>query len=912
VERTMISHFWNLCRACPALDVDKLHSEYRSTYRWHEYTPKQQQVVRKPPLPISGTAGLDGSEFSRKKKHPEVAYKSHDFFDPNAVAHGTRASRQAERESSAMQRRSQSEGPVKRNPLFQSEYRLQFASNKKGRERSYDKDEIRPQESKPAVSYPPPAPSSSWNRRQTSLRCRETRDEPVEPREREPKKSISMGQIQPTGNQPTSGQILTGGAAKPNHQLNGSADVDAVDGPDGGPEIGPTTSLTASPARRKEYKSEYKNKFRPFSQYEYVGEGKFFNTSNSPPSEADGPSSLVRLDKMEKIEKLEGEPWYKEVQELRKVANDYKCRGWGTDLVPPHMSQIYTQQLNLHEQAAKRESLSALALAISTPRSLNKEEKERENQRKLSPAPHAPLRLARPKTAPSKAKKSASRPESAQASPITRTDKTEKENLVPAGEAAKKGISRASSKGASRDTSRPPSAIENHMDYFREPVVKSPPEPTRVKSPEQLLMRSPDPINWTVPLDTGKTFSVTQSVRDSDSARNSPMSDHSSHFDSVSGTAINLGLHSVNEKGSLHYPKVSALAREAKELQGKSSHTKDENTNQGRVFVNGKDTKDSVEADTTKLNGTNEPPLTKVPAHPTNTTKPASAIPVSKGPAAVTNIKCLDDPSFSFDAPAKVSNSASGLPALAQPRPVKAEPEKGQANKNDNTNTTAAAPAATSATANTAAAPAADEKASTGSTPPDNNSTNATPAPNKAVTTAPPRDTEPASAPPQPTPTKSPTAAAAAVGAKATDAAATTATGAEPAPTPAASTAAATASRPSGGASTTPSSIPVPVSSCKTGPSAGGSTSMTAPSTSPAAPSHTMSSSTSSSFPSSIPVPINQSPAPKKPSYRVLEDPDLDLSKPMGTPYKVLEDPGMMTASIYHPSTDGKGGAGNI
>ena len=46
----------------------------------------------------------------------------------------------------------------------------------------------------------------------------------------------------------------------------------------------------------------------------------------------------------------------------------FQCRGWGTDLVPPYMSQIYSQQLNLHEQASKRESLSALALAISTPR----------------------------------------------------------------------------------------------------------------------------------------------------------------------------------------------------------------------------------------------------------------------------------------------------------------------------------------------------------------------------------------------------------------------------------------------------------------------------------------------------------------------------------------------------------------
>ena len=58
-----------------------------------------------------------------------------------------------------------------------------------------------------------------------------------------------------------------------------------------------------------------------------------------------------------------------------------------------------------------------------------------------------------------------------------------------------------------------------------------------------------------------------------ESARNSPMSDHSSHFDSVLGTAINLGIHSVNEKGGLHYPKVSALAREAKELQGVRSNS---------------------------------------------------------------------------------------------------------------------------------------------------------------------------------------------------------------------------------------------------------------------------------------------------------------------------------------------------
>ena len=61
------------------------------------------------------------------------------------------------------------------------------------------------------------------------------------------------------------------------------------------------------------------------------------------------------------------------------------------------------------------------------------------------------------------------------------------------------------------------------------------------------------------------------------------MSDHSSHFNSVFGTAIILGMHSVNEKGSLHYPKVSALAREKKELQGKTSQKKDDKVEKATV-----------------------------------------------------------------------------------------------------------------------------------------------------------------------------------------------------------------------------------------------------------------------------------------------------------------------------------------
>ncbi|XP_039303334.1 uncharacterized protein LOC105200057 isoform X8 [Solenopsis invicta] len=78
--------------------------------------------------------------------------------------------------------------------------------------------------------------------------------------------------------------------------------------------------------------------------------------------------------------------------------------------------------------------------------------------------------------------------------------------------------------GDSSVASTPPSQITKVMTsasvtqaspwFDDEPVVKSPPEPTRVKSPEQMIMRSPEPVNWTVPLDTGKTFTVTQNVRE--------------------------------------------------------------------------------------------------------------------------------------------------------------------------------------------------------------------------------------------------------------------------------------------------------------------------------------------------------------------------------------------------------------
>merc|ERR1711913_270182 len=142
VESFVNSHFVTQISSADVRKIErlkKLHSEYRSTYRWHEYTPKQNQVVRTAPQPVSGS-GIEGGQ------------------------EGVRV----------------------------------------------------PREPKMNVSFPPPAPSSGWNRRQNSLRAREMSDA------REPKKSVSMGQIQATGNAPASAGEAK--VVRKNQDINGNMD----------------------------------------------------------------------------------------------------------------------------------------------------------------------------------------------------------------------------------------------------------------------------------------------------------------------------------------------------------------------------------------------------------------------------------------------------------------------------------------------------------------------------------------------------------------------------------------------------------------------------------------------------------------------------------------------------------------
>ncbi|XP_071749268.1 uncharacterized protein [Lepeophtheirus salmonis] len=666
-----------------------LHSEYRSTYRWHEFTPKQQDVIKKPPQPIK-----DDISFSRKKKHPDVAYRSHDFFEsdlrPTLV------------------------------PISTSSGGDEADSGRKTRE----------------SSHPPAAPSSKWNS--------------TENRHKAMKESLSMGQILSTGNASNQQTASNTKSGEDSFKING--------------DIKEKSSSDIVPRR----KSEYRQCFRPFSQYEYL-DGRFIPSPgpSTPPSdsEVDRPNSR----KQSKQAALHGEPWYREVVELRKQAMDYKCRGWGTD---PNNSK----RAELYEQTCKRESLSALSLAIITPRATEPLKKETPKSATSgssgSPTKHG--RLSRPRTAPStrgsaKSSRSESAHPASDASVIPSSVKSIGDNLESRGAGKSQSPSsnrsksvgpsrpkvsqrppsgppppptpsssvlpdtttkvhkdlprrqrpsgnrpgeevvtsraisdsgrRPMSRSSSKTSSRPPSAIENNLDYFREPVVKSPPEPTRVKSPE-LMVRSPDPINWTVPLDTAKTFSVTQSVRDGESARQSPMSDYSSHFDSVSGTAINLGMMSRNERGAvpIHPPKISSLAKEAREPT--PGFTKDStmtrpsggsaipprplkeplvpqlvsNTN-GSVHEK-KEGEEKTFCEPSRLNGSQkeEEEVKECPkdqqkeseqmSHPTST---------ANQPLSSTGLKCLDDPNFSFES---TTNNPSSTETVAIPKPIPPQTKK--------------------------------------------------------------------------------------------------------------------------------------------------------------------------------------------------------------------------------------------
>ncbi|KAF2899152.1 hypothetical protein ILUMI_07023 [Ignelater luminosus] len=652
----MIGSFWNLCRACPSMPVDKLHSEYRSTYRWHEYTGPRQEVVRRPPQPSTAAPSAGGEKSNdiqnstrvreeethnelpklepalpRRKKHPELAYRHHEFLASNrdssvdvTESTSTDRARSEERGGSHWRpsRRSKSEGPARSNTIVNDDDERRRESDPDLENTGRDTGLLRKAISKLSTEY---RLQFAWPHGHISRRDKV--DSPT------PRKSLSMGAIKPAANAMVHRKRI---------------DLENKDASELEPLVnenpGHEDSREDKTQVTREFKTEYKKKFRPFSQYEY-SEGRFTERPNE--------NKVTETTHHNIINDNTNDSWYREVVELRKKAGQYKHRGWGTELAPERLSEIYNKQIELWDQVSQRSSLSALSLASTTHRSYTKEEKEQENNKRSSPT--KPLRNAdnsmkavkdmirhhlerttggseldglilsptREKLEPTiprkdeefrgsqkgspqkyspqkgspqksaaqkrnsqkvknalkavrsqsvgptdthsekrspkrqsrsatvKEKRTSSNSTSATRRPrpsslnttasfrskcSTVPPKIEDDRLAKAKSNKNqsthyantqfigtkdlrkggRGAADSSTKTEKSESIEAPVVTEPEERIDLEPVVKSPPEPTRVKSPEQILMRSPDPVNWTVPLDTGKTFTVTQNIREGD------------------------------------------------------------------------------------------------------------------------------------------------------------------------------------------------------------------------------------------------------------------------------------------------------------------------------------------------------------------------------------------------------------
>ncbi|XP_014480987.1 PREDICTED: uncharacterized protein LOC106747705 isoform X2 [Dinoponera quadriceps] len=553
----------------------QLHSEYRSTYTWHEYTGPHQEhtVVRRAPQPPPSRPTLE-PPLPRRKKYPELAYKTHEFITAadgggiDAVDSNVVADKVREVTATSALPPSQLSKAISR---ISTEYRLQFAWPR------------RPQLTNGETLAPVPAAGGPTGTAGP------------------PRKSLSMGALKqgmaPSGPAPVHKKRpgdfdhkRDGVQASELEPLVGGTGTDTIDGtvPEGD--------------EREEDLSDLKIAFR----------GK-------------RSGRTVRISDDKRPGKSQAKPFpTAEVIELRRLADEYKHRDWGCGLAAE-------DEASLWKRVSSNHALNALSLA----RSVTKEEKEKENRKvapiatmvtlppagrpssvqarpihgilqddikadndraiararkdflirhhldrttgvgdgALLPSPTReklepviprrredtkehrdeiqPRTKSSPKNSPRTGRSQSLGPtvtdrrspkrQPPRAPSVTKdakfakekekeTKDKEKDQKERSGEPERHprpmtaepqvngdvtgGDSSVASTPPSQTTQAPPAPATASPWLDDEPVVKSPPEPTRVKSPEQMIMRSPEPVNWTVPLDTGKTFTVTQNVRE--------------------------------------------------------------------------------------------------------------------------------------------------------------------------------------------------------------------------------------------------------------------------------------------------------------------------------------------------------------------------------------------------------------
>ncbi|XP_061393233.1 uncharacterized protein LOC133328703 isoform X3 [Musca vetustissima] len=522
----MIGSFWNLCRACPSMPVDKLHSEYRSTYRWHEFTGNSRpEVVRRAPAPnpsqFVGTT--NEPPLPRRKKCPELAYKSHEFIIGSEYtdARNNAANRmpRSEERNGTPSRRSKSEGP----PAVPNGRAFAIPTEVDGPE---TKQVSTLHELEPLVSD---AEDRKPVEKQVTIQERKVTTRPF---------SQLIDQERPnhfiTKKENFGFEEATDGDNKRQHAkqeaeiiMNGSAP----------PHSKPNLDLWFKEVVELRKKAgEYKSR-----GWGTEIDPELYNKQKDLWDQVSKRSSLSSLCLASTMQR----PITKEEKEQENnkkttpVSKKPRIPGQAYILDnkdEPNALPARFSHIRHHLERTTGPDVEEGALLPSPTReklmpAITKRESEsqRGSPKKTAASRHgSPQKGSPQKGSPKKVLKTRSQsvgPEhespkrqirSASTAPTTRSAGKKTPTAATGSATIAERKARPYEGEDGRDTAISVSSCSPQPapEIPDEPIVKSPPEPTRVKSPEQIIMRSPDPVNWTVPLDTGKTFTVTQNVKE--------------------------------------------------------------------------------------------------------------------------------------------------------------------------------------------------------------------------------------------------------------------------------------------------------------------------------------------------------------------------------------------------------------
>ncbi|XP_074098261.1 uncharacterized protein LOC141526969 isoform X9 [Cotesia typhae] len=755
----MIGSFWNLCRACPSMPIDKLHSEYRSTYTWHEYTgPHQEHTVvrRAPQAPPTSRPTLE-PPLPRRKKCPELAYRHHEFItaadaggidavDTNVVADKVR-----EVTGNTALPASQLSKAISR---ISTEYRLQFAwprraqltngdvvsqlpaaggaggnaggpprkslsmgalkqgipssgpapvhMKKRPGDVDHKRDGVQPSELEPLVG------NNTDNIDGVVLEAEE-RDEDladlkvafrsVTKEEKEKENTRKVAPNMPPAGRPSSVQ------ARPIYEIL-QDDLKAVD------------TEKAIARARKEFlirhhldrttgicdgallPSPTREKLEPVVPRRRDDSKESTHREEIQPRTKSSPKNSPRTGRSQSMGPLSRSPKRqtprtpsvsKDIKEKEKEHKDKEARDRSgdperhprptflattasprplhlaakTNLPPTTTTTTTTTTTNtkvtpnkLHQSAYERSNgrsgiRSASAAATSSgSRSLDRVTSNNRKNLSLSHSPASRARgsaKAKATTAPTADHPSKSsftttdnRIQSYRANAALQAMTAEPQHMNGDGTGGESSVASTPPSQAATVSAPAATAVVTSCPWFDdEPVIKSPPEPTRVKSPEQMIMRSPEPVNWTVPLDTGKTFTVTQNVLEGE-----PLTRPHSEAKTWAAPTV----HSTPQSAP---PELAALHKSHPQQHSQHSGYKSpesESVSLGSYTgLNGHKDMDS-ERDSplpTNLQGTPTP--TQSDKISVAVEKPDEPKNPAIKPVAGTSLRCLEDPVFEFE-----------------------------------------------------------------------------------------------------------------------------------------------------------------------------------------------------------------------------------------------------------------------